>query len=75
MIQLAKSGTNFNVTFNLAVVGKTYHLERTDAMTDSMWSSINGVSDFSPSVSGAGMFVDPNGTLMPRHFYRVRVVP
>ena len=71
----AKNGSNFDVTFKLAVVGKKYRLERKDAMTDLMWSSINGVSDLAPAASGTGQFTDLNGAIMPRHFYRVRVLP
>jgi hypothetical protein len=50
-------------------------LERKDELTDSSWSSINGVSDFSPASIGSGQITDPGGASTTKHFYRVRVLP
>lgn len=67
-------GSGVQITFNLAVVGKTYRLERKDRLTDTMWSSINGVSDFTPATTGSAQITDPNPGLT-KQFYRVRLVP
>jgi CSLREA domain-containing protein len=75
VIVVAKNGNDFNVTFKLAVLGKSYRLERKDAMTDTFWSSINGVPDFTPAFSGSGQITDPGGASVSKHFYHVRVLP
>jgi len=68
------SGQGVQITFSLAISGKTYRLERKDAMSDSMWSSISGVSDFTPMTTGSGEFTDPNPGLT-KQFYRIRLLP
>jgi hypothetical protein len=75
IIAVAKSGNDFLVTFSLAVVSKSYRLERKDALTDSLWGSITGVSDFSPASVGSGQITDPGGASASKHFYRVRLLP
>jgi CSLREA domain-containing protein len=72
---VAKNGNDFVVTFGIALPAKTYRLERKDALTDTMWSSINGVSDFSPNSVGSGQITDPGGASTSKRFYRVRVLP
>lgn len=74
IIQVAKNGNDVGVTFSLAVAGKSYRLERKDSMTDSLWSSINGVADYIPALTGVGAFTDPNSAGVGRRFYRVRVL-
>ena len=75
IIAVARNGNDFVVTFGLAVTGKSYRLERKDALTDPTWSSINGVSDFSPASIGNGQISDPGGAAPAKHFYRVRILP
>ncbi len=72
---VAKNGNDLAVTFATALPAKTYRLERKNALTDTMWSSINGVSDFRPNSVGSGQITDPGGAVPTRHFYRVRVLP
>ena len=72
---VAKNGNDLLVTFAVALPAKTYRLERKDALTDTMWSSINGVSDLSPNSVGSAQITDPNGALPAKHFYRVRILP
>jgi hypothetical protein len=75
VITAAKNGNDFSLTFGLAVIGKSYRLERKDALTDTMWSSINGVSDFTPMSTGSGQIADPGGASSIKYFYRVRLFP
>ena len=72
---VAKNGNDFIVTFATALAGKSYRLERKDALTDMMWSSINGVSDLTPTSTGSGQITDPNGASVPKHFYHIRLLP
>jgi len=75
IIAVAKNGNDFNVTFSLAVIGKSYRLERKDAMSDTFWGSINGVADITPFLSGSSQVTDPGGASTSKRFYRVRIVP
>jgi hypothetical protein len=72
---ITKNGSQLTVTFMTVVPFKGYRLERKDALTDTMWSSINGVSDFYPSSVGAGQITDPGGANATKRFYRVRLLP
>jgi CSLREA domain-containing protein len=75
VVAIARNGNDFVVTFSLAVVTKTYRLERKDALSDTMWSSINGVGDLSPTSTGPAQFTDPGGASPTKRFYRVRLLP
>jgi CSLREA domain-containing protein len=75
IIAVGKNGTSFSVTFSLAVLGKTYRLERKDALTDTMWSSIDGVADFSSAQSGSGQITDSSGASGSKRSYHVRLLP
>ena len=44
-------------------------------VNDSMWNSINGVSDFSPTFSGSAQITDAGGASSTQGFYRIRVLP
>jgi CSLREA domain-containing protein len=75
IIQVAKGGNDFVVTFATAVVGKSYRLERKEALTDASWGSINGVSDFTPTSTGSAQITDTGGAGVAKHFYRIVVLP
>src|SRR5205085_9454770 len=68
---VAKTGNDFVVTFGVALPAKTYRLERKDALTATMWGSINGVSDFRPTSVGSGQITDPGGASPSKRLYRV----
>jgi hypothetical protein len=72
---VAKNGNDLTVVFGIALTAKTYRLERKDVITDSGWNLITGVADFTPTSNGAAAVTDPGGASVPRHFYRVRVLP
>lgn len=72
---VVKSGNDLIVSFATAVPHKSYRLERKDALTDSMWGSITGASDFGASSVGTGQITDPGGAAATKHFYRVRILP
>ena len=44
-------------------------------VNDSMWNSINGVSDFSPTFSGSAQITDAGGASSTQGFYRIYVLP
>ncbi len=75
IIAVAKNGNDFLVTFNLAITGKSYRLERKGAVSDTTWGSITGVSDFTSTFVGSAQINDPGGVSIPKHFYHVRVLP
>jgi CSLREA domain-containing protein len=75
VIAVAKNGSNFTVTFSLAVVGKAYRLERKDALTDPSWNAISGLPDFSPSSTGSAQITDTGGASTLNRFYHIRVLP
>ncbi len=75
IITVARSGSDFTVTFYLAVAGKTYRLERKDALTDAFWSSISGVADLTAVSTGSAQLTDTGGAAVTKHFYHVRVLP
>ena len=72
---VARSGNPFTVTFNTVVAGKSYRLERKDALTDALWNSISGVPDLTATSTGSAQITDPGGASTTKHFYRVRVLP
>jgi hypothetical protein len=72
---IAKNGNDFVVTFSLAVTGKSYRLERKDALTDPTWSSITGVPDLTPASTGSAQITDPGGAMTTKRFYHIRVLP
>ncbi|MGZ5537980.1 MAG: choice-of-anchor Q domain-containing protein, partial [Chthoniobacterales bacterium] len=75
IIAVARNGNDFMVTFSLAVAGKSYRLERKDALTDAFWSSISGVADLTAVSTGSAQLTDTDGAAVTKHFYHVRVLP
>ncbi|HKQ37240.1 MAG TPA: thrombospondin type 3 repeat-containing protein [Verrucomicrobiae bacterium] len=67
---IAKNGSNLDITLGLAVVGKSYRLERKLNLTDANWQSIAGVSILVPITSGPAQFPDPNAISLGKAFYR-----
>ncbi|MGZ4966970.1 MAG: choice-of-anchor Q domain-containing protein, partial [Chthoniobacterales bacterium] len=75
IISIMSSGNDIRVSFGIAVLGRTYRLERKDSITDPNWGSINGVSDLTPSAIGNAQITDPGAATMTRHVYHVRTLP
>jgi CSLREA domain-containing protein len=74
IIAIVRNGSDIVITFN-GVAGKTFRLERKDALTDTSWSNIAGVADVTPPTTGNAQHTHPSGALAPRAFYRVRLLP
>jgi CSLREA domain-containing protein len=72
---VARSANDFVVTFAPAIAGKSYRLERKNALTDANWGSIAGVADLTPVSTGTAQITDPGGASVAKHFYHVRVLP
>lgn len=70
-----RTGALFRVTFQLAVAGKSYRLERKDSPGDPTWNAIPGLPDYSPNASGAAELSDSGISGRTRQIYRVRVLP
>ena len=74
IISIVRNGNDIVITFR-CVAGKTFRLERKDALTDLDWLSIPGVSDLTTPVTGNAQFTHTNGWSSGHGFYRVRLVP
>jgi hypothetical protein len=72
---VVRNVNDIQVTFGIAVIGRTYRLERKDSITDANWGSINGVSDLTPTAIGDAQISDPGGATPLPHFYHLRTVP
>jgi CSLREA domain-containing protein len=72
---VSRNGNDFVVTFATALAGKSYRLERKEALTDPTWSSITGVPDLTPTSTGPAQITDTGGAGVAKHFYHVRVLP
>ena len=72
---VARNTNDFVVTFNTAVAGKSYRLERKDALTDALWGSISGVADLNATSTGSAQITDTGGATTTTRFYHVRVLP
>jgi CSLREA domain-containing protein len=73
IIAVGRSGNDFTVTFSLAVVGKTYRLERKNELTDPAWDA--AATDFIAPSTGSAQMSDPGAFGLSQTFYRVRLLP
>ena len=74
ILAIERSGNDIVITFR-CVGGKTYRLERKDAITDSDWLTIPTTPDITPAMNGTAQLTHVNGALASHSFYRVRLVP
>jgi probable HAF family extracellular repeat protein len=57
-----------------AVAGKTYRLQQTTDLANPNWQSVQGVSDFTATVTGPAQFTYVSGFALPKAYYRVQLL-